>query len=179
MQGGASSSLSSALGTADPITISVPSKDGDDAREFLRSKTTLMPSTSEATASATDGDQTESLDDAAQEVLRLRRDHQVASCKYCGIPTLDVSEAELESHAIALLRAAGLGVNSATFSDFSAGERICTECAGHEVTCDLCGRTLDAFIDEGQYVRARDDEAYVCLPCIGRLEGELADSRDW
>ena len=144
------------------ISVSVPAEDAEDAREFLRSKTSLLPSATDASASQPESNQatgTESVEDAVQEILGLRRQYEVAACKYCGIPTLDVSEADLESHSIAVLRAAGLGVNSATFSDFASGERICTECAGHEVTCDLCGRTLDAFLDEGEYVRARDDEA--------------------
>ena len=80
---------------------------------------------------------------------------------------------------IALLRAAGLGVNSATFSEFETGERICSECAGHEVTCDLCDRTVDAFIDGGEYRRANDDEAYICSACRGRLEDQLQQARDW
>ena len=109
----------------------------------------------------------------------MRKQHDVAACKYCGIPTLDVGEVELDSRMIALLRAAGLGVNSSTFSEFQPGERICSECAGHEVTCELCGRVLDAFIDEGEYWRANDDEAYICSPCIGRLEDQLQSARDW
>ena len=103
----------------------------------------------------------------------------MAACKYCGIPTLDVGEMGLDSHVIALLRAAGLGVNSATFSEFEPGERICSECAGHEVTCDLCGRDVDAFLDGGEYRRANDDEAYVCSECRGRLEDQLQTARDW
>jgi hypothetical protein len=86
---------------------------------------------------------------------------------------------ELDSRMIALLRAAGLGVNTATFSEFEAGERICTECAGHEVECDVCGRVLDAFLDEGEYQQAKDDEAYVCSGCRGRLEDQLQADRDW
>jgi hypothetical protein len=80
---------------------------------------------------------------------------------------------------IALLRVAGLGVNTATFSEFEAGERICTDCAGHEAACEVCGRVLDAFLDEGEYRRAKDDEAYVCSGCRGRLEDELQADRDW
>jgi len=77
------------------------------------------------------------------------------------------------------LRAGGLGVNSATFSDFEPGERICTDCAGHEVACDVCGRVLDAFLDEGEYRQVKDDEGYVCTSCVGRLEDELENDRDW
>jgi hypothetical protein len=130
-------------------------------------------------ADAPDEPQTETIDEAVTEVLRLRRQHQVAACKYCGIPTLDVSEATLESHAVALLRAAGLGVNSATFSEFQSGERICSVCSGHEVTCDLCGRTLDAFLDEGEYRQVNEDEAYICASCKESLETRLEDDRDW
>lgn len=164
------------------LTISVPSEDADDARDFLRDKTSLPAATVPPDAAFADDQtplQTEAIDDAAKEVLELRRQHEVAACKYCGIPTLDVSEADLESHAIALLRAAGLGVNSATFSDFQPGERICTECAGHEVTCDLCGRTLDAYLDEGEYRRANADEAFICSACLGQLEDKLDSDRDW
>jgi hypothetical protein len=119
------------------------------------------------------------LEDAAQEILELRQQHEVAACKYCGIPTLDVGEIELGSRMIALLRAAGLGVNSATFSEFEPGERICTDCAGHEVECELCGRVLDAFLDEGEYRQAKDDEAYVCSSCRGLLEDHIQPDRDW
>ena len=166
------------------LTVSVPAEDADDARDFLREKTSLVTNApTEPAAEDAQGQtapaQTETVEDAAKEVLELRSQHQVAACKYCGIPTFDLSEIDLESHAIALLRAAGLGVNSATFSDFEAGERICSECAGHEVTCDLCGRTLDAFLDGGQYRRANDDEAYVCAPCMGQLEARLDAGRDW
>jgi hypothetical protein len=38
---------------------------------------------------------------------------------------------------------------------------------------------LDAFLDEGEYRRAKDDEAYVCSDCRGRLEDELQTDRDW
>ena len=165
------------------LGISVPAEDADDARDFLRQKTSLLSNVSVGPGGNVDSDatpaQTETLDDAAKEVLDLRSQHQVAACKYCGIPTLDLSEADLESHAVALLRAAGLGVNSATFSEFEVGERICSECAGHEVSCDLCGRWLDAFLDEGQYRRANDDEAYVCASCLGQLEARLDSDRDW
>ena len=181
-------------GRADPLssgapatmTISVPAEDADDARTFLKEKTSLLPSSPVPLSQAEGSEQAEvveapleSLEDVASEILELRRQHEVAACKYCGIPTLDLSEADLESRMVALLRAAGLGVNSATFSEFQRGERICSECAGHEVTCELCGRVLDAFIDEGEYRRANDDEAYICNPCIGRLEDQLQSSRDW
>lgn len=86
---------------------------------------------------------------------------------------------ELDSRMVALLRAAGLGINSATFSDLEPGERICTDCAGHDVSCEICGRILDAYLDRGEYVRARDDEAYVCSDCRGRLEDHLQADRDW
>jgi len=92
---------------------------------------------------------------------------------------LDVGEGDLDSRRVALLRAVGLGVNSATFSEFKPGERICTECAGHEVTCDVCGRELDAYLDGGEYRGMNEDEAYVCSVCRGRLEDQLEPSRDW
>jgi len=156
------------------LTIAVPTADADDAREFLRQKTSLLPR--DDAAPALDA---ESLADATQEILELRRQHEVAACKYCGIPTLDVGELEMDNRMIALLRAAGLGVNTATFSEFEPGERICSNCAGHEVACELCGRVLDAFIDEGEYRQAKDDEAYVCSECRGRLEDQLQTARDW
>jgi len=162
------------------LTIAVPTADADDAREFLRQKTSLLPRDDEGLAADDDStSQPESLADATKEILELRHQHEVAACKYCGIPTLDVGEMGLDSHVIALLRAAGLGVNSATFSEFEPGERICSECAGHEVTCDLCGRDVDAFLDGGEYRRANDDEAYVCSECRGRLEDQLQTARDW
>jgi hypothetical protein len=161
------------------ITVAVPAEDADDARDFLRQKTNLLSNAGTATLTDEVAEEPESIEAVAGEVLALRRQHEIAACKYCGIPTLDVSEAELDSHKIAILRAAGLGVNSATFSEFQAGERICTDCAGHEVSCDLCGRTLDAFLDEGQYRQASEDEAYVCSQCMQLLEDQLERDRDW
>ena len=162
------------------LTIAVPTEDADDAREFLRQKTSLLPVDAQRPdAAESDASQLESLADVSEEVLALRRQHEVAACKYCGIPTLDVGEADLDSRMIAFLRAAGLGVNSATFDEFEPGERICSECAGHEVTCDLCGRVLDAFLDGGEYRRANDDEGYVCSGCRGQLEDQLQPARDW
>jgi hypothetical protein len=162
------------------LTVSVPAEDADDARDYLKQKTSLLPHDAE---SAPSDDETsapqESLADVAQDILELRRQHDVAACKYCGIATLDVGEIELDSRMIALLRASGLGVNSATFSEFEPGERICTDCAGHEVGCELCGRVLDAFLDQGEYRQAKDDEAYVCSVCRGRLEDQLQPDRDW
>lgn len=166
--------------TSGALTVSVPSEDADDARVFLKQKTSLMPD--DAIPAGPDGETSvpqESLEEVDQEILELRRQHEVAACKYCGISTLDVGEMELDSRMIALLRVAGLGVNTATFSEFDPGERICTDCAGHEVECELCGRVLDAFLDEGEYRRAKDDEAYVCSSCRGRLEDQLQAKRDW
>ncbi len=162
------------------LTVSVPSEEADDAREFLTQKTSLM--TDDATPERPDDNTSlpaASLADVGQEILELRRQHVAAACKYCGISTLDVGEMELDSLMIALLRVAGLGINTATFSDFEPGERICTDCAGHEVECDVCGRVLDAFLDEGEYRRAKDDEAYVCSSCRGRVEDQLQPDRDW
>lgn len=162
------------------LIVSVPAEDSEDARDYLKQKTSLMP---HDPASATADDETstpqESLADVAEEILELRRRHEVAACKYCGISTLDVGEIELDSRMIALLRAAGLGVNTATFSEFEPGERICTERAGHEVECEVCGRVLDAFLDQGEYRQVKDDEAYVCSGCRGQLEDQLQADRDW
>jgi hypothetical protein len=166
--------------TSGALTVSVPAEDADDARDYLKQKTSLM--TDDVTAPHSDDATSlpqESLADVGQEILELRRQHEVAACKYCGISTLDVNEMELDSRMIAFLRAAGVGVNTATFSEFDPGERICTDCAGHEVECDVCGRVLDAFLDEGEYRQAKDDEAYVCSSCRGRLEDQLQADRDW
>ena len=163
-------------GVPGALTVSVPTEDAEDARVFLREKTSLL--SSEPSPVPTTDAPPETLEEVAHDILELRRQHEVAPCKYCGIPTLDVGELEIDSRVIALLRAAGLGVNSSTFSEFQPGERICSDCAGHEVTCELCGRVLDAFIDEGEYRRA-NDEAYICSPCIGRLEDQLQAERDW
>jgi hypothetical protein len=169
-----------AIDTSSALTVNVPAEDAEDARDYLKQKTSLLP---HDPAPATSDDEAsppqESLEDVAREILELRRQHEVAACKYCGIATLDVGEIELDSRVIALLRAAGLGVNSATFSEFEPGERICTDCAGHEVACELCGRVLDAFLDEGEYRQVKDDEAYVCSGCRGRLEDQLQADRDW
>jgi hypothetical protein len=167
------------IDTSNAVTVSVPAEDADDARDYLKQKTSLLPLDADATPPAAEAAPTDGLAEVAQEILELRRQHEVAACKYCGIATLDVGEIEIDSRMIALLRAAGLGVNSATFSEFQPGERICSDCAGHEVECDLCGRLLDAFLDEGEYRRAKDDEAYVCSPCRGRLEDQLERDRDW
>ncbi|MDQ6713546.1 MAG: hypothetical protein M3Z28_10230 [Candidatus Dormibacteraeota bacterium] len=181
VQGGnAPSVFTPGIDTSSALTVSVPSEDAEDARDYLQQKTSLLPNDD---APAPSDDQTspplETLEDTAQEILELRRQHEVAACKYCGIPTLDVAELDLESRMIALLRAAGLGVNTATFSEFGPGERICTDCAGHEVACDLCGRVVDAFLDQGEYRQANDDEAYICSDCRSRLEDRLQADRDW
>lgn len=162
------------------ITVAVPTEDADEARDFLREKTSLLPH--DPALAPSDGETStppEGLANVAHDILELRRQHEVAACKYCGIATLDVGESDLDSRMIALLRAAGLGVNSATFSEFQPGERICTDCAGHEVSCEICGRVLDAYLDGGEYRRANDDEAYVCSECRGRLEDRLQAARDW
>jgi hypothetical protein len=175
------SSFIPSYGTPGKLTIAVPAGDADDAREFLKQKTSLLdasPARLESTVASNDMLR-EEIKGLADEVWDVRTKYQAAPCKYCGIATLDVSERELDSRMIALLRAAGLGVNSATFSDFEPGERICSECAGHEVNCDTCGRVTDAFLDEGEYVRAKDDEAYICNSCWDRLLEELEPQRDW
>src|SRR5207245_5698064 len=123
------------------LTVSVPSEEADDAREFLKQKTSLM--TDDATPERPDDNTSlpaASLADVGQEILELRRQHVVAVCKYCGISTLDVGEMELDSRMIALMRVAGLGVNTAAFSEFDPGERICTDSAVHDAQCELCGR---------------------------------------
>jgi len=167
------------IDTSSAVTVSVPAEDADDARDYLKQKTSLLPLDADSTPVDAEPAPAEGVAEVAQEILELRRQHEVAACKYCGIATLDVGEIELDSRMIALLRAAGLGVNSATFSEFDPGERICTDCAGHEVECEVCGRVLDAFLDEGEYRQVKDDEAYVCRGCVGRLEDQLEKDRDW
>jgi DNA-directed RNA polymerase subunit RPC12/RpoP len=173
---GASPSIYS---VTNPVTVAVPDDQAEDARDYLKKSTTFEPSDAAAPASAEPATSEEALTAAAQEVLELRQKHGVAACKYCGIATLDVSEADLDSRRVAILRAAGLGVNSATFSEFQAGERICSQCAGHEVTCDICSREFDAYLDGGEYREMNADEAYVCSECVGRLEDQLQTSTDW
>jgi hypothetical protein len=183
IQGGNSPSVyPPGIDTSSALTVSVPTEDAEDARDYLKQKTSFAPDDPAVTTSDPDNEISppqETLADVAQEILELRRQHEVAACKYCGIATLDVGEIELDSRMIALLRAAGLGVNSATFSEFEPGERICTDCAGHDVSCELCGRVLDAFLDQGEYRQVKDDEAYVCSGCRGRLEDQLQADRDW
>src|SRR6202521_6578 len=108
---------------APEITVAVPTEDAEDARDFLKLKTGLLPR-DDAPAPTDDEPSAplQSLADVALDIMKLRRQQEVAACKYCGIPTLDLSEIELDSRTIALLRAAGLGVNSATFSDFRSEE---------------------------------------------------------
>ena len=183
IQGGNSPSVyPPGIDTSSALTVSVPAEDAEDARDYLKQKTSFTPDDPAVTTSDPDNESSppqETLADVAQEILQLRRQHEVAACKYCGIATLDIGEIELDSRMIALLRAAGLGVNSATFSEFEPGERICTDCAGHDVSCELCGRVLDAFLDQGEYRQVKDDEAYVCSSCRGRLEDQLQADRDW
>ena len=167
------------LGMTNPLTVAVPTADADDARDFLKRSTTFEPSDGSTLPSQDEPSPEQALGAAAQEILDLRSQHETAACKYCGIATLDIGQGDLDSRRIALLRAVGLGVNSATFSEFKPGERICTECAGHEVTCDVCGRELDAYLDGGEYRGNNEDEAYVCSVCRGRLEDQLEPSRDW
>src|ERR1700716_3257349 len=125
VQGGnAPAVFSPSYDTSGAMIVSVPAEDAEDARDYLKQKTSLLPH--DATLTATDDETSappESLEDVAQEILELRRQHEVAACKYCGIATLDVGEVELDSRMTALLRASGLGVNSATFSEFEPGER--------------------------------------------------------
>jgi hypothetical protein len=155
------------------IALAVPPEGADDARAVLKDESR------QASGNPPEGESSISLSQAASDILALRHRHSVAGCKYCGIPTLDLREDKLESRQVALLRAAGLGVNSASFIDFEPGERICTECAAHEVECDLCGRQMDGFLDGGVYRRANADEAYVCTSCAGRLDDSLDRDRDW
>src|SRR2546428_9909640 len=158
---------------AGSIALGVPPEDDDDARARLEDQSNPQGERMDG------GSQPISVAQAADDTLALRGDHTLAGCKYCGIPTLDLREDELESRQVALLRAAGLGVNSASFSEFEPGERICTECAAHEVECDLCGRQMDGFLDGGVYRRVNADEAYVCTACAGRLNDALDRMRDW
>jgi hypothetical protein len=158
---------------AGSIALAVPPADADDARALLKEQSKPQGEKLEA------GSGPISVAQAADDTLALRGHRAVAGCKYCGIATLDLREDELESRQVALLRAAGLGVNSASFTDFEPGERICTDCAAHEVECDLCGRRMDGFLDGGVYRRANADEAYICTSCAGRLDDALDQSRDW
>jgi len=162
-----------------PLSVAVPDDQAEDARDYLKKSTTFEPADQSTSLPIDEQTPEATLAVAAQEILDLRQQHEVAACKYCGIATLDVSESELTSHQVALLRAVGLGVNSATFSEFQPGERICSECAGHAVTCDVCGRELDAYLDGGEYRGMNADEAYVCSECVGRLEDQLQTSKDW
>jgi hypothetical protein len=181
VQGGnAPGVFSPSYNTSGALMVSVPAEDADDARDYLKQKTSLMPhDPAPEPADDETSAQEESLEEVAEKILQLRRHHEVAACKYCGIATLDLAETELDSRMIALLRTAGLAVNTATFSEFEPGERICTDCAGHEVECELCGRVLDAFLDQGEYRQVKDDEAYVCNGCRSRLEDQLEADRDW
>jgi hypothetical protein len=81
------------------LTISVPAEDADDARDYLKNKTSLLPG--DAPASVETEPSVEGLDDVAEQILELRRQHEVAPCKYCGIATLDMKEADLDSRMIA------------------------------------------------------------------------------
>lgn len=154
------------------ITLSVPQQDAKDAREFLRQERARAEGAAgEAPADAIAG--------AVDQVLAVRKDHSPAPCKYCSIQTLDVSEADLSSQQVALLRSAGLGVNTASFSDFEPNERICTECANHDVECDLCARGVDGLLDQGMYRRVNEDEAYICARCVEALDAALESQRDW
>src|SRR5256885_17078188 len=68
------------------LTVSVPTDDADDARDFLKQKTSLM--TDDATPARADDDTArpaEGLDDEGKGILELRRQHEVAACTYCGI----------------------------------------------------------------------------------------------
>src|SRR2546421_1046419 len=160
------------------ITVAVPTEDAEDARDFLKLKTGLLPR-DDATAPTDDEPYAppESLADVGLDIMKLRRQQEVAACKYCGIPTLNLSEGDLDSRTIALLRAAGLGVNSATFSDFEPGERICTDCAGHEVACEICGRVLDAYLDGGEYRRGKAGRGEFWHVVPGRIQNEHSASQ--
>jgi hypothetical protein len=155
------------------VALAVPPGDADDARALLKDQQQHAADS----PNSTDGPM--SVREATDDIMALRHAHPLAACKYCGIPTLDLREDALESRQVALLRAAGLGVNSASFTDFEPGERICSDCAAHEVECDLCGRQMDGFLDSGVYRRANADEAYICTGCAGRLDDALERSRDW
>jgi hypothetical protein len=155
------------------IALAVPPEEADDARALLKAQS--KPEAEEVDA----GSGPISVAQAADAVLALRAHHTPAGCKYCGIPTLDLREDQLESRQVALLRGAGLGVNGASFSEFEPRERICTECAAHEVECDLCGRRMDGFLDGGVYRRVDADEAYICTACVERLDDALEATKDW
>lgn len=152
------------------ISLSVPSQKAADARALLEGHVRESPS--RAASSIT-------IHDVCKEILNLRKGPAVGGCKYCGIPTLDLSEAELDSRQVVLLRAAGLGVNSSSYTDFEPDERICTDCAAHEVECDVCGRTTDGYVDGGLYRYSGTEEGYVCSICSGQIADALEPNRDW
>src|SRR5438445_7638873 len=85
------------------ITVAVPTEDAEDARDFLKLKTGLLPR-DDATAptDAAPSAPREGLADVALDIMKLRRQQEVAARKYCGIPTLDLSGSELDSRTIAL-----------------------------------------------------------------------------
>src|SRR2546430_359275 len=63
------------------ITVAVPTEDADDARDYLRQKTSLLPHDAASVPSdAETPDPSENLADAAHDILDLRRQHQVAAC---------------------------------------------------------------------------------------------------
>src|SRR2546425_1793572 len=89
---GAPASFIPSYDASGKLTISVPAKDADDARDFLRHKTSLVtepPSPTLLHEGQADTDEAEgkpdTVADAATEILDQRRQHEVAACKYCGI----------------------------------------------------------------------------------------------
>lgn len=164
--------------TSSELTVSVPAEDADDARDYSGTRPVSCP-TLTPQHPMRPHQQWRASRTSPSRFSSSAASTRSQPAKYCGIATLDLGEVDLDSRMVALLRSAGLGVNSATFSEYEPGERICTECAGHVVSCEVCGRTFDSFLDQGQYQRAREDEAYVCSVCRGRLEDQLQPDRDW
>src|SRR6266576_4798238 len=69
------------------IMVAVPTEDAEDARDFLKLKTGLLPR-DDATAPTDDEPHAppESLADVAVDIMKLRRQQEVAACKTVASP---------------------------------------------------------------------------------------------
>src|SRR2546427_13128033 len=77
--------------TSGALTVSVPSEDADDARVFVKQKTSLMPD--DAIPAGPAGENPvpqESLEEGGQEILELGRQHELAAGKNWGVSTLEL-----------------------------------------------------------------------------------------
>ena len=62
------------------ITVAVPTEDAEDARDYLRQKTSLLPhDPAPASSEGQTPDPSDNLADAAHDILDLRRQRQVAA----------------------------------------------------------------------------------------------------